>query len=214
MKNKKIIKILSIIFSLIFVFESYAAVVIKKEDAYQYSHASDYARDVSTDQIYGDDGSIKSSNDADDISTKFVCPTAKKEGNTYTNTWSNYTITFNEGKRIKQAAEFYDFNNADCKYDFGLYWPDYSRLAVYYTRLSRDIDTVARSFAPGASPRNVMIAGEIYRYVQEAVEYPYGEEYYDYYLRNVDGKLMVIQCFHENDDDLAPTYIDQFERYN
>lgn len=213
--KKNIIKILSILFSLLLVIDAEAAVVIKKEDAYQYSRASDYAREIDSGEVSG--GSLLGSGGGtgdDEISTKFVCTTAKKDGDTYTNTWSNYTITFDEGRQIKKAVEFYDFNNDDCKYDFGLYWPDYSRLAVYYTRLSRDIDTVAKSFAPTGSPRNAMIAGEVYRYIQEAVDYPYGVEYYDYYLRNVDGKLMVIECFHENDDDIAPTYIEQFERYN
>lgn len=224
--KKKYIKILSLLLSIVLANSVNAAVVIKKEDAGLYSKKSDFATELDTGNTSNGSGlgsssgggsnfTIGGGGSADDLSERFVCITAKKEGDTYVNTWSNYKLTINEGKQVKSASDFYDFTSSEIRYDFGLYWPDWSRLAVYYTRLSRSIDEVATTFAPkGGVPRNVMIAGEVYRYVQEAVEYPYGIEYYDYYLRNVDGKLMVIECFHEDEDEIAPTYIEQFERYN
>ena len=201
---------------------TYSAVVLKdKSEAAQYSKKSDYAVEIDTgnttdysnigSNINNTSGSSYSKNN-NDLEDRFVCKTATKQGNTYVNDWSNYKVTFHEN--VKSATQFYVFNDDDIKYDFGLYWPDYSRLAIYYTRLSRDLDDIANRFVKGAVPRSVIIAGEVYKYVQDAVEYPYGIEYYDYYLRNVDGKLMVIECFHEKTTDMAPTYIEKIERLN
>ena len=71
----------------------------------------------------------------------------------------------------------------DFEYDFGIYFQDYSRIAVYYTSLSRDLSVVAANFAPGQPVDDVEIAGQIYKHVTLDVPYPYGIEIYNYYFR-------------------------------
>ena len=105
----------------------------------------------------------------------------------------------------------YDFNADGIKFDFGIYFNDYSRIAVYYTRLSRDLNVVAANFAPGQPVDDVEIAGEIYKHVSQDVQYPYGVEKYNYYLRVIDGKLMVIETYHEDKYQISRKYIDAFE---
>ncbi|MCQ2609535.1 MAG: hypothetical protein MJ151_01920 [Lachnospiraceae bacterium] len=216
--KKRLCIIYSLIIALLVIDGAFAATVIKKEDAAQYSKKSDYAQELDTGAVssgagLGGNGNGSAGYSTGDDAEKFVCTKATKTGNTYINEWSNYKLTL-EGN-VKNAIEYYDFNDRDTVYDFGVYWPDWSRLAIYYTRLSRDIDQVAMIYAHNkGTPRNVVIGGEVYRYIQEAIEYPYGTEYYDYYLRNVDGKLMVIECFHENEGDKAPTFIEKIEKYN
>ena len=54
----------------------------------------------------------------------------------------------------------------------------------------------------------------MFKHAHKEVKYPYGVEKYDYYLRNVDGKLMVIECFYENANEAAPYYIKQIAKLN
>lgn len=202
-----------IIFSIIFIISStmslYAATPIKKEDAPLFSKKSIYS-DIGVQETVitkgTDDTGIRQS---DDALNKFTAVTATKNGTTYTNTWSNYKITFDD--QYYNANDIYDFNGDGIKYDFGIYFQDYSRIAVYYTRLSRDLSVVAANFAPGQPVDDVEIAGQIYKHVTLDVPYPYGIEIYNYYFRVIDGKLMVIETYHEEDYDKCRKYIDEFE---
>ena len=187
----------------------YAATPIKKEDAPLFSKKSIYS-DIGVQETVitkgTDDTGIRQS---DDALNKFTAVTATKNGTTYTNTWSNYKITFDD--QYYNANDIYDFNGDGIKYDFGIYFQDYSRIAVYYTRLSRDLSVVAANFAPGQPVDDVEIAGQIYKHVTLDVPYPYGIEIYNYYFRVIDGKLMVIETYHEEDYDKCRKYIDEFE---
>lgn len=146
----------------------------------------------------------------DDAADRFTAQKAVKSGNKYTNSWSNYNITFEN--KTNYANDYYDFNDNGTVYDFGLFFNDYSRLAVYYSRLSRDLNTVAKAYAPTSEINDVVIAGQTFKHVLNDVKFPFGVEHYDYYLREIDGKLMVIECFYDRDDAIAPTYIDKFTK--
>ena len=76
--------------------------------------------------------------------------------------------------------------------------------------MSRDLSVVAANFAPGQPVDDVEIAGQIYKHVTLDVPYPYGIEIYNYYFRVIDGKLMVIETYHEEDYDKCRKYIDEF----
>lgn len=209
------------IFINVFSINIYAATVIKKEDAAMYSKKSDFATVLDPDSIEQqvNEGAltidtIKSSTKvsttiAEDDADRFKAVKATKSGNTYTNVWSDYNITLND--KNTYASDFYDFSDPTSVFDFGVYFGDYSRLAVYYSNLSRTLDEVAKNFAPECTANEVVIAGNKYKHVRKEVEYPFGMEYFNYYLRDVDGKLMVIECFSENDENgIATTYIDKF----
>ncbi|MBR0039077.1 MAG: hypothetical protein IJP71_03645 [Lachnospiraceae bacterium] len=187
----------------------FAATPIKKEDAALFSKKSIYSDIGVQEDIVSkgtDDTGIRQS---DDAINRFTAITATKTGNKYTNTWSNYTIEFDD--TFYNANDMYDFNADGIKFDFGIYFNDYSRIAVYYTRLSRDLNVVAANFAPGQPVDDVEIAGEIYKHVSQDVQYPYGIEKYNYYLRVIDGKLMVIETYHEDKYQISRKYIDAFE---
>lgn len=187
----------------------FAATPIKKEDAALFSKKSIYSDVGVQEDIVSkgtDDTGIRQS---DDAINRFTAITATKTGNKYTNTWSNYTIEFDD--TFYNANDMYDFNADGIKFDFGIYFNDYSRIAVYYTRLSRDLNVVAANFAPGQPVDDVEIAGEIYKHVSQDVQYPYGIEKYNYYLRVIDGKLMVIETYHEDKYQISRKYIDAFE---
>ena len=218
---KKIYVTLTLIFIIVLSYSSFSAVVIKKEDAAMYSKKSDYA-------TFMDQGSIEqqvnegmvtidtikqqssqSSTIAEDDMDKFKAVKATKSGNKYTNTWSNYSILLED--KNSYAGDFYDFSDPTTVYDFGVYFGDYSRLAVYYSNLSRTLDEVAKIFAPESVPNEVVIAGNKFKHVKQEVSFPFGTDYYNYYLRDIDGKLMVIECFCENDENgIATHYIDRF----
>ena len=187
----------------------FAATPIKKEDAPLFSKKSIYS-EVGVQESFVqkgvDDSGIRQS---DDALNKFTAVTATKNGKTYTNTWSNYTITFDD--QYYNANDIYDFNGDGIKYDFGIYFADYSRIAVYYTRLSRDLNVVAANFAPGQPVDDVEIGGQIYKHVTLEVPYPYGIEIYNYYFRVIDEKLMVIETFHEDGYDNCRKYIEEFQ---
>ena len=188
---------------------AFAATPIKKEDAALFSKKSIYSDIGVQEEIVSkgvDDTGIRQS---DDAINRFTAITATKSGNRYTNTWSNYTIEFDDA--FYNANDMYDFNADGIKFDFGIYFNDYSRIAVYYTRLSRDLNVVAANFAPGQPVDDVEIAGEIYKHVSQDVQYPYGVEKYNYYLRVIDGKLMVIETYHEDKYQISRKYIDAFE---
>lgn len=188
---------------------TFAATPIKKEDAALFSKKSIYSDIGVQEDIVSkgtDDTGIRQS---DDAINRFTAITATKNGKRYTNTWSNYTIEFDD--TFYNANDMYDFNADGIKYDFGIYFNDYSRIAVYYTRLSRDLNVVAANFAPGQPVDDVEIAGEIYKHVSQDVQYPYGIEKYNYYLRVIDGKLMVIETYHEDKYQISRKYIDAFE---
>ena len=191
-------------------FSVFSATVIKKEDAALFSKKSIYSEiDVQEHIVSNDTDEVGGLRDNDDALNKFTAVTATKSGDTYTNNWSNYTITLN--KTHFNANDIYDFN-ADCiKYDFGVTFQDYSRLAVYYTRKSRDLNVICANFAPGCTPEDVEIAGAIYKHLTLDVPYPYGIEKYNYYLREIDGKLMVIETYHEDGYEIARKFIDEFE---
>ena len=218
---KKNIIILTSIFIITLSFSAFSATVIKKEDAALYSKKSDYATFIEQNSIEQqiNDGTltIESVNEemskATSLSEKdmerFNAVKATKSGNKYTNPWSNYNITLED--KNSYAGDFYDFSDPSIVYDFGVYFGDYSRLAVYYSNLSRTLDEVAKIFAPEGTPNDVVIAGNKYRHVRQEVSYPFGVDYYNYYLRDIDGKLMVIECFCENDENgIATSYIDRF----
>lgn len=208
MKNKLLI--FTIMFSvLINVVTAFAATPIKKEDAPLFSKKSLYSDIGVQESIISkgtDDSGLRQN---DDAINRFTAITATKKGNTYTNTWSNYTIEFDD--EFHNANEMYDFNADGVKFDFGIYFNDYSRIAVYYTRLSRDLNVVAANFAPGQPVDDVEIAGETYRHVSLDVPYPYGVEKYNYYLRVIDGKLMVIETYHEDKYNKCRRYIEEFQ---
>lgn len=209
------------IFMMILSFNCFSATVIKKEDAAMYSKKSDYATYIDQNSIEQqiNEGTItieaikqessKATLMQEDDMDRFNAVKAKKSGNKYTNTWSDYNITLED--KNSYAGDFYDFSDPSTVYDFGVYFGDYSRLAVYYSNLSRTLDEVAKIFAPNDTPNDVVIAGNKYRHVKQEVSYPFGIDYYNYYLRDVDGKLMVIECFCENDENgIATSYIDRF----
>lgn len=207
---KKRILVFSIISAIVLnVIPAFSATPIKKEDAPLFSKKSIYSDIGVQDGIVSksaDDTGIRKSDDALD---RFSAITATRNGNKFTNTWSNYTITFED--QYYNANDVYDFNSEGVKFDFGIYFVDYSRIAVFYTRLSRDLNVVAANFAPGRPVDDVEIAGQIYKHVDLDVQYPYGVEKYNYYFRVVDGKLMVIETYHEDGYDKCRKYIDQFE---
>lgn len=187
----------------------FAATPIKKEDAPLFSKKSIYS------DIGVQDQAVQKGNDAtgipqnDEVLNRFTAVTATRNGRKYTNTWSNYTIEFDDA--YYNANEIYDFNADGIKYDFGIYFNDYSRIAVYYTRSSRDLSVVAANFAPGQPVDDVEIAGEIYKHVALDVPFPYGVEKYNYYFRIIDGKLMIIETYHEDGREISREYIDKFE---
>lgn len=207
---KKSLLVITIIIALfVNIIPSFSATPIKKEDAPLFSRKSIYSDIGVQEQIVSkgvDDTGIRQS---DDAMNRFTAITATKTGDTYTNTWSNYTIDLED--QYHNANEVYDFNAEGIKFDFGVYFNDYSRLAVYYTRLSRDLNVVAANFAPGQPVDDVEIAGEIYKHVTLDVPYPYGIEIYNYYFRVIDGKLMVIETYHEEDYDICRAYIERFQ---
>jgi hypothetical protein len=77
--------------------------------------------------------------------------------------------------------------------------------------LSKDLNVVAANFAPGEPVDDVEIAGETYKHVALDVKYPYGIEKYNYYLRVIDGKLMVIETYHEDGYEICRDYIEEFQ---
>lgn len=219
MRNKLLV--LLTIYIMLLSFNSFSATVIKKEDAAMYSKKSDYASIIDQNSVeqqinqgtvtiesIKQDPSSNLTISEDDID-RFKAVKATKSGNKYTNTWSNYNITLED--KNSYAAEFYDFSDPTTVFDFGVYFGDYSRLAVYYSNLSRTLEEVANIFAPGTTPNDVVIAGSKYKHVKKEVSFPFGVDYYNYYLRDIDGKLMVIECFSENDEHgIASKYIDRF----
>ena len=222
---KKTIIILSLI---VFIFginsNIFAAKVINKDNAALFSKKSNYATVIDGEQqavpqaIIGNDDTVKDDYNVSgarqftgsETEARFSVPRATKAGNKYTNTWSGYSITFEDD--VTTAADYYDFYGEGQQYDFGISFKDYSRIAVYYSRLSRDLNIIAQNFAPKAVPNDVVVGGEVYKHVTDFVSYPFGTLIYDYYLRNVDGNLMIIECFHEKESDLAPTYINKFTK--
>lgn len=216
MKNKlNLIIILS--FVLLLNTNVFAAKVLgSKEEADALSKKSYYSSVVEenslnfqvTEGIVASVENITTEQKNEDALDKFTAQKAVKSGNKYTNKWSDYNITFDN--KTNYANDYYDFNDSGTVYDFGLFFNDYSRLAVYYSRLSRDLNTVAHAFAPDSEVNDVVIAGHTFKHVLNDVKFPFGVEHYDYYLREIDGKLMVIECFYDRDDAIAPTYIDKF----
>lgn len=203
-----LITLLTIVSMAINLIPTYSATVIKKEDAALFSKKSIYA-DTDVQDFVVEKGTNDSGiRQNDDALNRFSAITATKNGNTYTNKWSNYTLTID--RQFYNANDIYDFNADGVKYDFGVYFNDYSRLAVYYTRLSRDLNVVAANFAPGKPVDEVTIADQVYKHVELDVQYPYGVEKYNYYFRVIDGKLMVIETYHEDGRDISRRYIDQF----
>ena len=208
--KKKLLVFTLLASMLLNIMPTFAATPIKKEDAALFSKKSIYS-DVGIQEglIRSAAGEDSDSRQNDDAINRFTAVTATKSGNRYTNNWSNYTIEFHD--TFYNANEMYDFNADGIKYDFGIYFNDYSRIAVYYTRLSRDLNVVAANFAPGQPVDDVELAGEIYKHVSLDVPYPYGIEKYNYYLRVIDGKLMVIETYHEDKYQKCRKYIDAFE---
>lgn len=203
----------SLVFSAIITIPAFSATVLKdkEKEAPLFKKDSIYSDINVQEQIIvnkntSDDASLRQN---DDAINKFTAVTASKSGNTYTNTWSNYKVSLTD--QYYNANDIYDFNADGIKYDFGVYFTDYSRLAIYYSRLSRDLNIVCANFAPKAIPDDVEIAGAYYKHVSLDVPYPYGVEKYNYYLRNIDGKLMVIETFHEDNYDISRKYIDLIE---
>ena len=205
---------------------AFSATVINKDDAAQYSKKNPYAEinvgvtennntddnSYSTGANQYSGGSIKGIT-AEDNENKFTATTAIKQGNKYTNAWSNYTLTIDD--TFNTAADYYDFAAEGIKYDFAIAFNDYSRLAIYYSVLSRDINEVARIYSESRGIiTDEVVAGEMFKHAHKEVNYPYGIEKYDYYLRNVDGKLMVIECFYEKENESAPYYIQKIAKLN
>ncbi|MBO6134356.1 MAG: hypothetical protein J6O09_01065 [Lachnospiraceae bacterium] len=212
MKDKRIV--LLTIFALIMsTVPTFSATVLKeKEEASLFKKDSIYSEIEETTAQAAD---IKKTDESgfvqnDEAANRFTAVTATKNGNTYTNKWSNYKITFNHATH--SANDNYDFSAEGVKYDFAVYFDDYSRMAVYYTRLARDLNIICANFAPKAVPDDVEIAGATYKHVSLDVPYPYGVEKYNYYFRNVDGKLMVIETYHEDKYDICRKYIDKFTK--
>ena len=204
---------------------AFSASVINKEDAAQYSKKNPYAEinvgvpeNSNSDNSYSTGanqyigGSIKDAA-IEDSENKFNATTAVKQGNKYTNAWSNYSLVIED--TFSTAADYYDFAAEGIKYDFAVAFNDYSRLAIYYSVLSRDINEVARIYSESSGiVTDEVVGGEMFKHAHREVSYPYGVEKYDYYLRNVDGKLMVIECFYENANESAPYYIKQISKLN
>lgn len=214
MRNKLLAScaIIAVVFSTIPTFS--ATVLNEKEEASLFKKDSIYSEvGVEETQVADikavDEGGFTQN---DEAANRFTAITAKKTGDTYTNTWSNYKITFED--QTHSANDNYDFSAEGIKYDFAVYFDDYSRLAVYYTRLARDLNIICANFAPKAVPDDVVIAGATYKHVSLDVPYPYGIEKYNYYFRNVDGKLMVIETYHEDNYDISRKYIDKFAPAN
>lgn len=207
--KKKLLFIILIVETIIYSFSVNAATVINKDDAALFSKKSIYS-DVGVKEEIGHGSADTGMNQNDDYLNKFTAVVATKTGNTYTNNWSNYSINFTDVNA--KATDDYDFNADGIKYDFGLIFKDWSRIAVYYTRLSKDLSVICANFAPGKVPEDVEIAGEIYKHVRNEVKYPYGVELYDYYLRAIDGKLMVIETYTEEGQEISQSYIEKFER--
>jgi hypothetical protein len=208
MKNRLLI--FAVISSMLLnIIPTFAATPIKKEDAPLFSKKSIYSDIGVRENLITEDSDDMGLRQNEDAINRFTAVTATKSGNRYTNTWSNYTIEFND--TFYNANDMYDFNSDGVKFDFGIYFNDYSRIAVYYTRLSRDLNVVAANFAPGQPVDDVEIAGEMYKHVALDVKYPYGIEKYNYYLRVIDGKLMVIETYHEDKYQISRKYIDAFE---
>ncbi len=203
----------SLVFSAIITIPAFSATVLKdkEKEAPLFKKDSIYSdinvqEQVIVNKTTSEDAGLRQN---DDAINKFTAVTATKSGNTYTNTWSNYKVSLTD--QYYNANDIYDFNADGIKYDFGVYFTDYSRLAIYYSRLSRDLNIVCANFAPKAIPDDVEIAGAYYKHVSLDVPYPYGVEKYNYYLRNIDGKLMVIETFHEDNYDISRKYIDLIE---
>lgn len=222
---KKIINfvVLFVLFFIIYSDKNYAAIVLgSKDDAQSLSKKSNYSTvldddTVNLEQQVASGVSIqqKQSSKAqvnEQTLDSFSAQKASKSGDTYTNKWSDYNITFSDSR--DNARDYYDFNDSDMVFDFAVeFKKDYSRLAVYYTRLSRTIDQIALRFAEdnSAIPTLTTVGGNQYKHVQKKQQFPYGIDYYDYYLRDVDGKLMVIECFSESSEDsIAKSYIEKF----
>ena len=205
---KKIAIITTIIMIALNIVPTFSGTVIDKSQAPLFKKNSIYS-EIGVQDGVSIKGSDSSENANDDMINRFNAVTATRNGNTYTNTWSNYKIEIDD--QFYNANEMYDFNAEGIKYDFGIYFNDYSRLAVYYTRLSRDLNVVAANFAPGQPIDDIEIAGEIYKHVSLDVPYPYGVEKYNYYFRAIDGKLMVIETYHEDKYQKCRKYIDAFE---
>ena len=188
--------------------QSFAATVLnKKEDAAQFKKDI-YSEIGVKDSVTAVSGQVK---DNSEMLDRFTATIATKTGNTYKNSWSNYTITFEDA--YEKASDYYDFSADGARYDFGVAFNDFSRLAVYYTRLSGNINDVAVKLARNVKNPEIteeVIAGETYKHVTNKVKFPYGYEYYEYYIRNLDGKLMVIEAFHEKETAKALDYIDEF----
>ena len=201
---------------------AFSATVIDKKDAAQYSNKNPYSQinvGISEDDASQSSGTNQytagSIKDAvqEDKENRFTATTAVKQGNKYTNAWSNYTVTLEDN--FKAAADFYDFNAEGIKYDFAVQFNDYSRLAVYYSTLSRDINEIAKIYSGHNNiVTDEVVAGEVFKHAHKDVRYPYGVEKYDYYLRNIDGKLMVIECYYEQENEDAPHYLKQFVKVN
>ena len=208
--RKKFLAITIFMSLIINIVPTFSATVIKKEDAALFSKKSIYSDIDVIEQAVTKDAGEGDVRQRDDVIDKFTATTATKSGNTYTNIWSNYTLTVDD--QYYNANEIYDFYADGIKYDFGVYFKDYSRIAVYYTRLSKDLNVVAANFAPGQPVTDVVIAEQTFKHVSQDVEYPYGVEKYDYYLRNVDGKLMVIELYWEEGHDICKDYIEKFEK--
>lgn len=214
-KSLSILSILLLIFSNMA--PAFAAHVINKEDAALFKKDSIYSDVTAGEQFKADNNSGGegasggSSYMSDEVVNKFSVVTATKNGSVYTNPWSNYKIDFSKYD-FMTANDVYDFNAEGMKFDFGIYFKDYSRIAVYYTRLARDINVVCANFAPNSEVTEVMIAGEVFKHVSLDVPYPYGVEKYEYYLRNIEGKLMVIELYYEDGREISKEYIDKFER--
>lgn len=207
--KKKIFLINLIIMLFVNFMMTNAATVINKDDAALFSKKSIYS-DTNVEENFSqkteasDIGIVRN----DDTLDKFSAVTATKTGNKYTNNWSNYSIEFTDG--YVKASDDYDFFADGVKFDFGISFIDWSRIAVYYTRLAKDLSVVCANFAPGKVPDDVEIAGETFKHVRQEVKYPYGVELYDYYLRVIDGKLMVIETYTEEGQEISQSYIDKF----
>lgn len=209
--RKIVIFISTILIIIANVFTSNAAHVLKdKEEAAQYSTKNNIYSIIGVQdgivQKGADESGFKQS---DEEMNRFTAVTATKNGNTYTNKWSNYKITFEDD--YFNGNDYYDFNGDGIKFDFGIYFTDYSRIAVFYSRLSSDLNVVASRFADNNEVDDVVIAGQVFKHTYRDVPYPYGIERYNYYLREIDQKLMVIETFHEDGYDICRKYIDEFE---
>ena len=209
---KKLTIIPAVIFLMVInIFASYSAHVLKdKEEAEQYSTKNNIYSIIGVQDGITQKGSDEFGNkQSDDEVNRFTAVTATKNGNTYTNTWSNYKITFTDD--FFNGNDYYDFNGDGIKFDFGIYFSDYSRIAVFYSRLSSDLNVVASRFSENNGVDDVVIAGHVFKHTSKDVPYPYGVETYNYYLREIDQKLMVIETFHEGKYDTCRKYIDEFE---